>query len=102
MKIPDKLRLIYSTHALRERFQETLGVIDVVPTNFIKIGCKSIEEDPYGNSDIFRARYIFDDNRDLILVINKETGDVTTNFLKRANNKGIFKGRYSVSSIIRK
>ena len=98
--IPNQINLIYTPHAMEEQWSDKLGKIDCVPRQFIKKGCKSFEPDKKGIPYIFLARYIFDDNKDLILIIDGEYGKVITNYLVYAHNLGVYKGRYRIKSFI--
>lgn len=94
--IPEKLlNLSYTKHAIREACCEKLGSIEYRPKNFIKAGCKAVVEDDK-TPDVIKVTYIYDDWRDLILVINAKTKSVITNYLKTAQNKNVFKGRFRV------
>lgn len=90
--IPDKiLNLTYSKHAIRERIFEQKGTIEHVPSHFIRAGCKRVDNANHGH---FKAVYIYDDTRDLVLVINPHIGLVITNYLTYANNRNVYKGRF--------
>lgn len=90
--IPIKIdKLIYTKHALHERCKEMKGFIEFVPKAFYKTGCKSCNEERGG---LFRAVYIYDDNKDLHLIIDPINGEVVTNFIKFSNNKGVYRGRF--------
>lgn len=90
--IPTKIeKLIYTKHARLEQFREEKGIIEFTPKAFYKVGCKSCNPERDGT---FRAVYIYDDRKDLHLIINPVTHEVVTNFIKFCNNKGIYKGRF--------
>jgi len=94
--IPDKLlNLSYTKHAIREACCERFGSIEHRPKNFIKVGCKAVTESAE-KPNVIKATYIYDDWRDVILVIDTITKTVITNYLKPAQNKGVFKGRFRI------
>jgi|SRR6478752_2465399 len=94
--IPDKiLNLTYSKHAIRERCFDKYGSITQAPKNFFRTGCKSAVQE---RDEIIKATYIYDDDFDIILVINTVLNLVITNYLKPAINKGVFKGRYRLQT----
>ena len=93
--IPERLiNLKYSKHAIRERCFEELGTIEAAPKNFIKAGCKKVA---LGRRDrVIEATYIYDDIRDITLIIDVVDKTVITNYLKPANNVGVYKGRFRI------
>lgn len=92
--IPEKiLNLTYSKHAIRERIFEQKGTIEYVPKHFIRAGCKSVED----QGETIRATYIYDNTRDITLIININTALVITNYLKFSNNENCYKGRFHLN-----
>lgn len=94
MVIPSHIpKLTYTKHARFEQCKEMLGFIAAVPSAFYRVGCKRVE--PKDESH-FRATYIYDDQHDLHLVIDLRDSTVVTNYLKRADNRGVYKGRFRI------
>lgn len=91
--------LVYSKHAQHERCKDTLGFIDIVPKSYFRSSCKTVE---FSDNETLKVSYIFNDERDIVLIINIPKNLVVTNYLRVAKNTGIYKGRYRVSSIIKK
>lgn len=92
--IPIKIeKLIYTKHAKLEQFRDEKGLILFTPKSFYRVGCKSCVEQADG---ILRVVYIYDDRRDLHLIIDPVTQEVITNYIKFADNKGVFKGRFRI------
>jgi len=93
--IPLKIeKLIYTKHAKLEQYREEKGIIEFTPKAFFKAGCKSCNLERNG---AFRAVYIYDDRKDLHLIIDPLTNEVLTNFIKFCNNKGVYRGRFRIS-----
>jgi hypothetical protein len=86
--------LEYSKHAIRERIFEQKGCIEHVPQHFIRTGCKRTEP---GDNGTFKAVYIYDDVRDIVLVISPVFNRVVTNYLVYANNRNVYKGRFRLN-----
>lgn len=92
--IPEILQdLVYSKHSIRERLWEERGMIEAVPKHFLRSGCKQCALTKKGR---FKAKYIYDDTRDLVLIIAIETKTVVTNYLEYADNHNQFKGRFRI------
>ncbi len=95
MNIPSHIpKLTYTKHALAERCKEPRGFIAAAPMAFYRVGCKDCWE--LDKPNLFRAVYVYDDLRDLHLVIDATNSTVITNYLKPANNKGVYKGRFRI------
>lgn len=95
--IPERLTdLKYSKHAIRERCFEEFGVIESVPKHFIRVGCKRVT--PSTKDGVIKATYIYNDTRDITLVIHVESKTVITNYLSSAQNAGVYKGRYRINT----
>ena len=93
--IPIKIQnLIYTKHARLEQFRDEKGLILFTPKSFYKAGCKSCIEQ---NDGILRVVYIYDDKRDLYLIIDPITQEVITNYIKFSDNRGIYRGRFRIT-----
>lgn len=86
-------KLVYTKHALHERCKDPFGFIAAAPTVFYRVGCKTCYET---SEHHFRAVYIYDDSHDLHLVIDSRDNTVITNYLKPADNRGVYKGRFRI------
>lgn len=92
MNVPDKVEnLIYTPHAQRARCTDEFGLIEHVPKNFYKAGCKKCF---VRDGDIIKVIYAYDDNFDLALIINSKTRVVVTLYRYPMNNKGGIQGRF--------
>lgn len=95
MSIPAVIpRLVYTKHALYERCKDMLGFIAAAPQSFYKTGCKSCT--PLEKENLFKAVYVYDNNLDLHLIIDKNDNTVITNYLHRADNRNATKGRFRI------
>ena len=95
MTIPQKIEnLIYSRHANRERFNDLKGIIEAVPRSFYYIGCKSVHWKEPGKLEV---RYVYDDSRDIILIVIPDESLVVTVWLEFSNNNGSLRGRFRIN-----
>lgn len=95
MTIPQKIEnLVYSRHANRERFNDLKGIIEAVPRSFYYTGCKSVYWKETGKLEV---RYIYDDSRDIILIVIPDESLVVTVWLEFSNNRGFQKGRFRIN-----
>ena len=96
MNVPASItNLLYTKHSLYQRCKDPYGFINQVPRNFYKIGCKKCYIDERGK---LIATYIYNDERDLELVINVEEKKVITNYFIVTNNIGKYRGRFKFSN----
>jgi hypothetical protein len=91
--IPKVVQLVYTPHATRARFDDQIGIVKTVPASWRREGCKSFKKHADGN---YHVSYIYDNDTDLVLVINviNGIGHVITLWFDRANNQYKNRGRY--------
>ena len=95
--IPKCVQLKYTHHAIRARYDDPRGIVQTVPSTFRVVGCKSVSRT---ESKDYKVRYIYDDETDLVLIVNivDGIGTVITLYLDTANNIGKNKGRFFLNT----
>ena len=74
---PKSIDLEYTSHARRAQMDETLGLIKYPPLKFMRLYTKHEVQE----NGTVKATYRFDNKKNLVLIINPETGIVITNWL---------------------
>jgi hypothetical protein len=90
--LPEKIEnLIYTHHARREQCKDLKGFIEQVPKSYYRAGCKKVF---WKEEEKLEVHYVYDDHRDLVLIVNPNVSVVITVWLEFADNKNAIRGKF--------